>query len=125
MYRIDYDDPRIDWRLADGDQDLAPGVRAVLSAGHTPGHQSFVVDIDESVGGGGLVLAFDAADLTENIEQELPVGGRVDATPEETVEVIRRLKGIAAAKGYPLVPGHDPVAWPKLTEEMAARFGAA
>jgi glyoxylase-like metal-dependent hydrolase (beta-lactamase superfamily II) len=124
MYRIDYDDPRIDWRLAAGDQDLAPGVRAVLSAGHTPGHQSFVVDIDESVGGGGLVLAFDAADLTENIEQELPVGGRVDATPEETVEVIRRLKGIAAAKGYTLVPGHDPVAWPKLTEEMAARFGA-
>jgi N-acyl homoserine lactone hydrolase len=48
-------------------------VTAVLTAGHTPGHQSFVVDFDDSVGGGGLVLAFDAADLAaENIEHELP-----------------------------------------------------
>ena len=123
MFRIDYDDPRIDWRPVCGDTDIAPGVRAVLTAGHTPGHQSFVVDLDPSVGGGGLVLAFDAADLTENIEQELPVGGRVDATPEETVEAIRRLKAIASAKGYPLIPGHDPEVWPQFTQEMVERFG--
>lgn len=123
MFRVDYDDPRIDWRLAQGDEDIAPGVRAVLTAGHTPGHQSFVVELDQSVGGGGLVLAFDAADLTENIEHELAVGGRVDATPEETVEVIRRLKAIAGEKGYPLIPGHDPDVWPRFTKEMAERFG--
>lgn len=123
MFRIDYDDPAIDWRLASGDCDIAPGVRAVLTAGHTPGHQSFVVDLDQSVGGGGMVLAFDAADLSANIDQELPVGGRVDATPEETVEVIRRLKGIARSKGYPLIPGHDPDVWPRFTKEMAERFG--
>src|ERR1700748_2400512 len=98
MSRIDFDDPTIDWRLGDGDCPIASGVTAVLTAGHTPGHQSFVVDIDDSVGGGGLVLAFDAADLTENIEGELAVGGRVDATAEATVEVIRRLKGIAAER---------------------------
>ena len=33
---------------------------AVLTAGHTPGHQSFVVDPDASVGGGGIVFSFDA-----------------------------------------------------------------
>ncbi|MGY1604737.1 N-acyl homoserine lactonase family protein [Geodermatophilus sp. SYSU D00815] len=125
IHRIDFDDPRHDWRLADGDAEIAPGVTAVLTAGHTPGHQSFVVDLDDSVGGGGLVLAFDAADLTENIDHEVSVGGRVDATPEECVEQIRRLKSIAAARGYPLVPGHDPVVWPRLTEELAGRFGRA
>ena len=125
MFRVDYDDPAIDWRRADGDCTIAPGVDAVLTAGHTPGHQSFVVDLDDSVGGGGLVLAFDAADLTENIEQELPVGGRVDATPEETVEQIRRLKALAAARGYELVPGHDPVVWPRFTADMASRFAGA
>jgi N-acyl homoserine lactone hydrolase len=122
MFRIDYDDPSIQWRLAEGDAEIAPGVQAVLSAGHTPGHQSFVVDLDPSVGGGGLVFAFDAADLTENIEHELAVGGRVDATPEQSIEQIRRLKAIAAEKGYPLIPGHDPVVWPSLTRELAERF---
>ena len=71
--------PSIDWRLADGDAEIAPGVTAVPTAGHTPGHQSFVVTLDGSVGGGGFVFAFDAADLTENIERELPVGGRIGA----------------------------------------------
>jgi N-acyl homoserine lactone hydrolase len=36
-----FDDPEIDWRLLDGDAELAPGISAVLTPGHTPGHQSF------------------------------------------------------------------------------------
>jgi glyoxylase-like metal-dependent hydrolase (beta-lactamase superfamily II) len=122
MNRIDYDDPAIDWRLADGDVEIAPGVTAVLTAGHTPGHQSFVVDLDESVGGGGFVFAFDAADLTENIEHELAVGGRINASPEQSVEQIRKLKRLAAERGYRLIPGHDPVVWPALTRELAEHF---
>jgi glyoxylase-like metal-dependent hydrolase (beta-lactamase superfamily II) len=125
VFRVDFDDPRIDWRVADGDVEIAPGVTAVLTAGHTPGHQSFVVDLDESVGGGGFVFAFDAADLTENIEHERAIGGRVGVEPEATVEPIRRLKRIAAERGYRIVPGHDPVAWPALTAELAAAGSAA
>jgi N-acyl homoserine lactone hydrolase len=123
IYRIDFDDPAHDWRLADGDVEIAPGVTAISTPGHTPGHQSFVVDLDESVGGGGFVFAFDAADLTENIERDVSIGGRVDAEPEECVEQVRRLKAIAAQRGYPLIPGHDPVVWPDLTRRMADRFG--
>ena len=125
IYRVDFDDPAHDWRLADGDTEIAPGVSAVLTAGHTPGHQSFVVEMDESVGGGGYVFAFDAADLTENIEHELPIGGTVHVDPAETVEPIRRLKAIAAEKGYSLIPGHDPVVWPALTAQFADRFSRA
>lgn len=116
IFRVDFDDPRIDWRQADGDVEIAPGVTAVLTAGHTPGHQSFVVDLAD---GGGLVFAFDAADLTENIEHELPIGASIGVDPEQTVEPIRRLKRIAAERGYELVPGHDPVVWPEL---MRRRF---
>ncbi len=122
IFRVDFDDPRIDWRIADGDSVIAAGVTAVLTAGHTPGHQSFVVDIDDAAGGGGFVFAFDAADLTENIEHELPIGTTVDVHPSATVEPIRRLKQIAAERGYRLVPGHDPFAWPRLTQELAARW---
>ena len=121
--RIDFDDPNIDWLLADGEAEIAPGITAVPTYGHTPGHQSFVVELDSSVGGDGFVFAFDAADLTENIEHELPIGGFIDVDPAETVEPIRRLKKLAADKGYELVPGHDPHVWPELTHRLEERFG--
>jgi glyoxylase-like metal-dependent hydrolase (beta-lactamase superfamily II) len=122
IQRVDFENPRIDWRRADGDVEIAPGVTAVLTAGHTPGHQSFVVELDESVGGGGFVFAFDAADLTENIEQELAVGGFIDVEPEQTVARIRELKRIAAEREYRLIPGHDPAVWPALSTELADYF---
>jgi glyoxylase-like metal-dependent hydrolase (beta-lactamase superfamily II) len=121
VFRVDFDDPRIDWRPADGDAEIAPGVTAVLTAGHTPGHQSFVVTRDETAGGGGFVFAFDAADLTENIEREVAVGGRIGAPPAVSVAQIRKLRQLAAGRGYRLIPGHDPVAWPALTAELAGR----
>ncbi len=120
--RIDYDDPIIDWHLADGEATLAPGVDAIPTYGHTPGHQSFMVkledDLAEHLGVPGFVFAFDAADLQENIDHELPVGGFVDVHPDETIEPIRRLKAIAKERGYRLVPGHDPVVWPAFTQEL-------
>jgi len=123
IFRVDFDDPRIDWRLADGEADIAPGVRAVPTYGHTPGHQSFVVDLDESVGGGGFVFAFDAADLTENIEHERAIGGYIDVDPQETIEPIRKLKRMSTELGYELIPGHDPHVWPALTDRFRDRFG--
>jgi glyoxylase-like metal-dependent hydrolase (beta-lactamase superfamily II) len=125
IFRVDFDDPALDWRVADGDTEIAPGVSAVLTAGHTPGHQSFVVSLDESVGGGGFVFAFDAADLTENIEREVAVGGRIGAAPEVSVAQIRKLKQIAADRGYRLVPGHDPVVWPALTAQLSGAVTSA
>ena len=126
IFRVDFDDPGIDWRLADGEAEIAPGITAVPTYGHTPGHQSFVIDLDESVTGGdgpdGYVFAFDAADLTENIEGELAIGGFIDVEPEETVEPIRRLKKLAGDKGYPLIPGHDPHVWPEMTKHFHGRF---
>ena len=125
MFRIDYDDPAIDWRLLDGDGEIAPGVTALFTPGHTPGHQSFVVDLDTSVGGGGLVFAFDAADLEENVAGELAVGTFINCEPSRTVESIRRLKSVALDRGYDVVPGHDPVAWPKWTGAARRRVSRA
>lgn len=124
IFRIDFDAPNTDWRLAEGDTEIAPGVLAVPTYGHTPGHQSFVVTLEPSAadeyGVPGFVLAFDAADLQRNIDDELAVGGFINSSPEETVEAIRRLKAIAAERGYRLVPGHDPDVWPVFTERLLA-----
>jgi glyoxylase-like metal-dependent hydrolase (beta-lactamase superfamily II) len=125
IFRVDFDDPVIDWQLAEGDVEIAPGLRAVPTYGHTPGHQSFVVDLSrraaETYGVAGFVLAFDAADLQRNIDDEIAVGGFIDCPPEQTVEAIRRLKAIAAEKGYRVVPGHDPVVWPAFTAELGVK----
>ena len=125
IFRIDFDDPVIDWRLADGEAELAPGVVAVPTYGHTPGHQSFVVSLEPQeariYGVPGFVLAFDAADLQRNIDDELAVGGFIDCAPEQTVEAIRRLKAIAAERGFRVVPGHDPDVWPAFTRELGVK----
>jgi glyoxylase-like metal-dependent hydrolase (beta-lactamase superfamily II) len=115
MLRVDFDDHRIDWRLADGDVEVAPGVTAVLTAGHTPGHQSFVVDLAD---GTGFVFAFDAADLQENLDREAAPGSLATGDEDAAVESIRRLKSIAAQKGYRVIPGHDPDVWPAFTADM-------
>jgi glyoxylase-like metal-dependent hydrolase (beta-lactamase superfamily II) len=120
MFRIDFDDPRIDWRLADGDDEIAPGVVALATSGHTPGHQSFLVETEPAAGGGGYVFAADAADLQENLDDEQPVCAAFGLPPEATLPALRRLKALAAARGYRLLPGHDPVVWPRFTAELGA-----
>jgi glyoxylase-like metal-dependent hydrolase (beta-lactamase superfamily II) len=114
MFRIDYDDPEIDWRFMDGDEELAPGIFAFSTPGHTPGHMSFVIETQD---GDGWVFAFDAGDLTANFEQEIGPGGLIDATPEQGLASVLRVKQVAAERGLPIIPGHDPVVWPQLIRD--------
>lgn len=114
--RVDYDDPKIAWSTLNGDTQIAPGITAVFTPGHTPGHQSFVVDGDSERGEPGYVFAFDAGDLIENFDEELPIGGFIDVDPKDTLEGIRNLKAIAKERGYKLIPGHDPRVWPSELE---------
>ncbi len=118
IYRIDFDDPNLQWRTLDGDTALMAGVTAISTPGHTLGHQSFFVELDPDVGGGGYAFAFDAADLTVNLRDELSPGGLVDATPESAVASIRRFKQLAVSRGLAMVPGHDPDVWPELTSVL-------
>lgn len=121
MFAVDWDDPRIDWRFLDGDAEIAPGIDALLTAGHTPGHQSFVVHLDASAreqhDTPGYVFSCDAADLQENLDREQPVTAPAPWDHTVTVEAIRRLKAVAATRGYRVLPGHDPEVWPAFAAE--------
>jgi glyoxylase-like metal-dependent hydrolase (beta-lactamase superfamily II) len=128
IFRIDFDDPRLRFELLDGHRDPSPteifdGVVAIPTFGHTPGHQSFLVRFDESVGGGAVIFAFDAADLAENLLEELAVGGVIDCDPETTVAQIRKLKELAKREGALTIPGHDPRVWPALTDVLRESEG--
>jgi glyoxylase-like metal-dependent hydrolase (beta-lactamase superfamily II) len=53
------------------------------------------------------------------------VGSRIGAAPEVSVAQIRRLKRIAADRGYQLVPGHDPGVWPALSAQLNGKDSTA
>jgi N-acyl homoserine lactone hydrolase len=122
MFRIDWDDQRTDWRFLDGDAEIAPGVHALLTAGHTPGHTSYVVELDPAVRDDhpvpGYVFACDAADLQENLDTEEPPTVAFGDDYEAAREAIRRIKRVGVERGFRVVPGHDPEVWPAFAAEM-------
>ncbi len=96
--------------LLDGDTELASGLTALDTRGHTPGHQSFRVDLPDRT----VVLACDAADLERNLTERTPCGWVGRAGDElEAQRSIDRLADLAAEPGVEVWPGHDPewAAW--------------
>ena len=104
-FRDEYDDPRLNWDLRDGDWEALPGLRLIDTRGHTQGHQSAVVELPES---GTLVLPFDAGDLQENFDEEILPGEACDDAA--ALRAIQRLKAIEAENQATLLLFHDPQA---------------
>jgi N-acyl homoserine lactone hydrolase len=91
--------------LLDGDTVLAPGFTAVDTRGHTPGHQSFRIDLPER----SIVLACDAADLQRNLSERIPCGWTaVPGDEEQAARSLERLVALAAQPRVEVWPGHDP-----------------
>jgi glyoxylase-like metal-dependent hydrolase (beta-lactamase superfamily II) len=108
-YPPDYLDPEPRWLELGGDTELADGVAALATPGHTPGHVSFRVDLPES---GTWLLAFDAADLTENVRDGTPPGFTVvPADAERAGASLARLRAEQERLDARLVPGHDAAFW--------------
>ena len=83
--------------------EVMQGLEGLLTAGHTPGHQSFAVELPH---GGSKILTCDAGDLWENFAEEIAPGET--AAPDEALPSIRRLKRIAAERRAELILLHDP-----------------
>lgn len=102
-FKTDYNFPDIEWDIVEGDWEVMPGLELIFTRGHTPGHQSVVVELPHS---GTMVLVADAGDLWENFEQEILPGESVD--DPAALASIRRLKQIARDRAGQLFLGHDP-----------------
>jgi N-acyl homoserine lactone hydrolase len=76
-YRKNFDLPTYTWRLLEGDTELVPGVTVLRSDGHTPGHQSLLVELPES---GPVILAGDSCYWQEHVDQERVPGVVWDPT---------------------------------------------
>jgi len=92
------------WWLAQSEYDLAPGVRAIESPGHTAGHMSLWIELPK---GDPILLCGDAADLVENLDDEIAPGLCWRERDDLAVASIRKLKRLARETHAVLWPNHD------------------
>jgi glyoxylase-like metal-dependent hydrolase (beta-lactamase superfamily II) len=105
-YRKNFELPGYTWRLLDGDTELVPGVTVLRTDGHTPGHQSLVVELPDT---GPIILAGDSCYWQEHLDSERPPG--VVWNPTLAMHSIKRLKTLARLMHGKVFPGHDPNFW--------------
>ncbi|MBX8632199.1 MAG: N-acyl homoserine lactonase family protein [Thermoplasmata archaeon] len=77
-----------DFEEVDGDHTILPGISVIETPGHTPGHQSVVVDAGER----RIVYMGDACPLMENLEKRDVTGILYD--PKSELNSIDRLRSI-------------------------------
>ena len=92
------------WKVQQGEYDLAPGVRAISTPGHTAGHMSLWIELPK---GAPVVLCGDAADLSENLVKEIAPGLCWNDREDLALESIRKLKRLQQAEQAQLWPNHD------------------
>ena len=101
------------WRVKQGEYALAAGVQAIASPGHTAGHMSLWIEMPK---GAPIILAGDAADLTENIIDEVAPGNCWQDQTDLAVASIRKLKDLAKKEKAELWPNHDIEFWRTLKQ---------
>jgi len=92
------------WRPQSGDYDVAAGVHAVCTPGHTAGHMSLVIELPK---GRPVVICGDAADLLENLTEEIAPGYCWEDNEPLALESIRKLRTIEREENAELWPNHD------------------
>jgi N-acyl homoserine lactone hydrolase len=77
------------WELLDGESEIVPGIRAVTTPGHTPGHQSIQIETTA----GPALMTGDACWTVEMLEGAAPGEGMMEDIPEfaRSLEKIRRI----------------------------------
>lgn len=92
------------WRLRDGEYEVAPGVHALATPGHTAGHMSLFVELSK---GRPVIICGDAADLRENLTDEVAPGYCWQDNEALALASIRRLNALALVENADLWPNHD------------------
>lgn len=104
------------FELIEGEREIVPGISSVLSPGHTPWHQSILVD-----GGNGAKALFLGDVCPTSAHLPLPWIMGYDVEPLVTLESKRRIMSRAVDEGWWLVFEHDAsVAWGRVEHDGKA-----
>lgn len=99
---LTFDYPGVKYERVSGDIEIADGVWLFETPGHTAGHYSLLVQMDE---GPSMLFAGDAAYTHENLNREIIAGFHLD--PTQSVQSIKRLKRLAKQHEAQLYPSHE------------------
>ena len=103
---LTFDYPGVKYERVSGDIEIADGVWLFETPGHTAGHYSMLVEMDD---GPSMLFAGDAAYTHENLEREIIAGFHLD--PTQSVQSIKRLKRLAKQHGAEIYPSHEMAAF--------------
>lgn len=110
--RSDFDRPGLNWKFLGGEitdnYDLFGDgtVRMIFTPGHSPGHQSFLINLPKS---GPILLTIDAAYTKDHWENRALPGLVVSSA--QAADSVEKLHRIAASTGATVITGHDPQGW--------------
>jgi N-acyl homoserine lactone hydrolase len=111
--RQQYDLKR-EYTLLHGSQEIAGGVAVINTRGHTPGHQSLVVNLPDR---GYVILTGDALYCPENLDELLPPGNAWDMR-----EAFRSMTELLFWRNYlgaDVIIGHGPALWKNYSAQVA------
>lgn len=89
-------------KLIDGNTDLLPGIKLVLTGGHTLGHQGVIVESE----GERLLLFADIVPMTNHLRPAYV--SSADLFPLDTIKIKQELMPELAEHGWYLGFDHDP-----------------
>jgi glyoxylase-like metal-dependent hydrolase (beta-lactamase superfamily II) len=105
------------FEFVEGTQEIIPGISVLPTPGHTPHHQSVVIQSDDET------ACFLADVMPTSAHVPLPWIMAYDVEPLVTLETKRRLLERARREHWLMVFEHDPsVAWGYLTDEERPRL---
>jgi 4-pyridoxolactonase len=99
---LSFDHPGVKYQQISGDFEIVPGVRVFETPGHTSGHYSLLVEMDNEP---SMLFAGDAAYTNKTLETEIIGGFHLD--PTDSVESIRRLNYLSRTIGADVYPSHE------------------
>lgn len=97
--------PSHDYQTVDADFQLRPGLRVITTPGHTPGHLSVLVELQQI---GSTLLAIDAIARESELGSDSPV---LPWNGDLAASSVRKLARIAENERAWIVYGHDLAQW--------------
>lgn len=104
----------LNYRLVDGDTDLAPGLKLLATPGHAPGHMSVLLQLPDT---GPVILAIDAIYSQGNRDHH---NYKIGFDPQQGELSAERLIALEDSEGAWIIYGHDPIQWAQMRKAPEA-----